>query len=355
MQENETNSVNSVHNNQVRVVLDAMGGDIGPVATVNGAVEYFRRFENNKSSKEVVVILVGKEEMINSELSKYNYDKSKIIVVDAQETISSSENPINAIRNKKNSSMVKALELVKNKEADAIISAGNTGALLAGATLIVGRIKGVERPALTTVLPTIKGHSILLDVGANSEVKPSHLVQFGQMASVYMEKVMSIDNPTVGLLNIGTEPEKGIKLYRDTYELLEKSNLNFAGNIEGRDISAGTTDVMLCDGFVGNILLKHTEGLGKNLFNMLKDSLMSSTLSKIGAVLSKNAFKELKKTMDYTEVGGAPFLGLKSLVVKAHGSSDGKAFASAINQCNIFSNENVINYLEREMGKPEES
>lgn len=319
------------------IAVDAMGGDRAPVEIIRGAVEATREITYN-------VILVGREEIINAELAKYNYDKDRITVVNATEVIENCDTPTVAIKHKKDSSMVVGLNLVKKGEADAFVSAGNTGALLTGSTIIVGRIRGIERPALGTFLPTEKGITMMLDSGANVDAKPSYLAQYALMGSVYMENVMGIKNPSVGLVNIGTEREKGNAMVKEAYELLEQTEgINFIGNTEARDITKGDTDIIVCDAFVGNVILKLMEGFGHTMLKILKKELMGDMLSKFGAMLSFKAFKRIKNYFAYDDKGGAPFLGLKGLVVKAHGSSDYKAIKGAIKQCSIFLECDIVN------------
>ncbi len=323
----------------IKIAVDCMGGDNAPCEIVKGCVEALKTGSDK-------LILVGREDDVSKELSKYTYDKERIIVVHAPEVIENDEIPTNAIRRKKNSSMVIGLELVKEGKADAFISAGNTGALLTGATVIVGRLKGVERPCLATLVPTEEGPALLMDVGANTDCKPSFMVQFAKMGSVYFENVMGKKDPKVGLVNIGTEEEKGNQLLRESFKLLSETNdINFIGNAEARDIMKRVADVYVCDGFVGNIILKFGEGMAVSLLGMIKKAIMSGFVSKIGALLCLKPLKGLLKSMDYSEVGGAPFLGLKSLVVKAHGASDNRAVVGAINQCRSFIEKDIVNKI----------
>ena len=320
---------------RITVALDAMGGDYAPLETVKGAVDAVKELDVN-------IKLVGPAEQLRTELAKYQYDKERIEIVHASEVIGTDESPTMAIRRKKDSSLVVALNLVKNGEADAIVSAGSTGALLTGALLIVGRLPGVERPALGTCLPTKTGFTFLLDSGANVDCKPKYLEQFAKMGSVYVENVFGIKNPKVALVNIGAEKEKGNALTKETYELLEQTDtINFTGNIEPRNIPYGEADVIVCDGFVGNTILKLSEGLEKTIFEILKGEIMQG-FYKVGALILKTPFKNMKKFMDSDEIGGAPFIGLKSLVVKAHGSSNAKAFKNAVRQCVLFAEADII-------------
>lgn len=325
----------------ITVAVDAMGGDNAPFEIVKGAVEAVNEFGVN-------IKLVGVESAVKEELAKYKYDTSKIEVIHASEIITTDEAPTTAIRRKKDSSMVVALNLVKNKEADAFVSAGSTGAVLTGATFIIGRIKGIERPALGTCLPTIKGFTFLLDSGANVDCKPKYLEQFAKMGSVYAEHVMGIKKPKVGLVNIGAEKEKGNALTKEVYEILENTDINFSGNIEPRDIPFGKADVIVCDGFVGNTILKFAEGLSMALLKIIKGEITKG-LYKFAALALKKPFGNVKSRLDSEEVGGAPFLGLKSLVVKAHGSSEAKGIRNAIKQCTIFVENDIVSKIEENL------
>ena len=335
----------------VRVSLDAMGGDFAPQVTVQGAVEAVQQKDNVK------VFLVGLPDAIEAELSKYTYDKDRIEVVAASEVIEMAEPPVMAIRRKKDSSIVVGLNLVKNGQADAFVSAGSTGAVLVGGQLVVGRIKGVERSPLATLFPTEKGVSLLVDCGANVDVRSSHLVQFAKMGSVYMEHFVGVSNPKVAIVNNGAEEEKGNALVKETFPLLKEcGDINFTGSIEARDIPAGAADVIVCDGFVGNVILKLYEGLSSTLVKVIKKGMMSSTRGKIGGALAKPALKEPLKSFDVEEYGGAPMLGLKGLVVKGHGSSTHGEIKNAILQCVTFTeqkmNERIMEKITPEV-KPE--
>ena len=317
------------------IAVDAMGGDNAPGEVIKGVVEAL-------ADERVNILLTGREDMIKNELNAYQYTAGRIKIINAADVIGNDEQPTSAIRNKKDSSIVKGLYLLKEGQAQAFISAGATGALLTGATFIVGRIKGVQRPALGTLLPNEKGFSLLIDSGANVDVKPGYLLQFAKMGSIYAENLMGMSSPRVGLLNIGAEREKGSIMVKEAYGLLESSDVNFIGNIEARDMPLGAADVVVADGFTGNIVLKYTEGFAKAMMSMIKKELMSSTMSKIGAMFAKGAFSNLKKSFDYSEVGGAPLLGLKALVVKAHGSSDAKAIRSAVTRCTEFVQKGIV-------------
>lgn len=322
---------------KVIVALDAMGGDYAPEQTVQGAVNAVR------SSSDIKVILVGKEERLKEELyTKCGYSGDAIEIVNATEIIEMGDVPTSAIKNKKDSSLVVAMKLVRDGKADAVVSAGSTGAILVGGQLVVGRLRGIKRPPLAPFVPTTKGFSLLLDCGANVDARPEHLVQFAQMGSIYYENVMGKKNPTVGILNIGTEEEKGNQLVKDTKPLLEQcGTINYIGSIESREIVRGAVDVIVCEAFVGNIVLKFFEGLTLTLFDSLKQGLMSSLRTKIGTLLVKPALKGLKKQFDTSSQGGAPLLGLKGLVVKAHGNSTSKEIEIAIKQCVSFKKQKI--------------
>lgn len=313
------------------VALDCMGGDNAPGEIVKGAVDAVSK------SDAVKVLLFGTEDKIVSELSKYNYDKYRLEIIPTTEIIETFEHPVKAITRKKNSSMVRALEAVKNKEADAVVSAGNSGALLAGGQLRVGRIKGVLRSPFAPLIPTEKGPALLVDSGANVDSKPEWLVQFAVMGSVYMKDIMKIDNPRVAIVNIGAEEEKGNSLVKETFPLLKaRTDINFIGSIEARDIPAGYADVIVCDAFVGNVILKMYEGVAKSFMKIMKKAFTSSVKTKIGAALSIKALKSELKRFDVSTYGGAPMLGLNGLVVKTHGSATSKEVCTSILQCIDF-------------------
>ena len=319
----------------ISVAVDAMGGDNAPIEIIKGCIESINEDSNIK------IYLVGNNTIINEHLAKYTYNKEQLEIVDAKETIDTCESPVMAIRRKKDSSLVKAIKLVKEKKADAVVSAGSTGAILAGGTFIVGRINGIERPALAPLIPHKKGVSLLIDCGANVDSKASYLVQYAKMGSIYYENVIGVKNPRVALVNIGEEESKGNSLVKEAYSLLKNEDINFIGNIEAREIPEGKADVLVCDAFVGNIILKYTEGFALTLFSMLKKNLMKNFRTKIGTLLLKPALKDFKKSFDYTEYGGAPLLGLEGLVVKTHGSSDAKTFKNTILQCKKFSDQKI--------------
>jgi len=326
----------------MKIVIDAMGGDNAPLVTVQGAVEAVESYDVN-------IILTGNQPMIENELAKYNYAKEKIEVIHCSEQITNEDKPVISIRKKKDSSMVVGLKLVKDKKADAIISAGNSGALLAGGLLVLGRIKGIDRPALAPVYPTTKGVSVLIDAGANVECKPRNFLEFAVMGSIYAEKVLGIEKPKVCTVNIGIEEEKGSELVKEAHNLCKDGPFNFQGNVEARDIPSGYADVIVCDGFTGNVILKLTEGLASSILGLLKEEFLKNTISKIAALLLKSGLKDFKKRFDYTEYGGAPFLGVDGVLIKAHGSSDGKAIKNAVRQTISFVNNNVLKDIAMEI------
>lgn len=319
-----------------KIVLDAMGGDNAPVEIIKGAIEAVNKRE------DIEIILTGKEDIINQELAGYTYNKDQISVVNTSEVIETAEPPVMAIRKKKDSSIVVGLKMVKKGEADAFVSAGSSGAVLAGGQLLVGRVKGVERPPLAPLIPTEKGFSLLIDCGANVDARPSHLVQFAKMGSIYMENVMGVKNPKVAIVNIGAEEEKGNALVKETFPLLKEcKDINFIGSIEAREIPHGQADVIVCEAFVGNVILKLYEGVGGVMVSMIKKGLMTTLRSKIGALLIKPALKETMKSFDASEYGGAPLLGLEGLVVKTHGSSKAKEVCNSILQCVTFKEQKI--------------
>ena len=332
--------------NNVRIAVDANGGDNAPDMVIDACLLAL------EEESSIELILFGNEEELAKKLKDKTYDKARLSFVDAKEVIENCESPVLAIRRKKDSSIVKGLRSVKEGNADAFVSAGSTGAVLAGGTLIVGRIKGIERPALGSFIPTANGVTLLMDVGANVDSKARFLHQFAKMGSVYYNSYMGTERPTVGLVNVGAEDEKGNQLAKDTFALLkDDQDLNFIGNIEGRDIAFGEANVIIADGFTGNVILKHTEGLALMLLKQIKEAITSTWYSKIGALLIKGPLKKMLKSFDYTEYGGAPLLGLEGLVVKAHGSSDAKAYKNAILQCKTFSEEKVNDKIKQYLMK----
>lgn len=307
----------------MKIAVDAMGGDYAPAEIVAGAVEAAKE-ENLK------IILVGDKNVLEKELLKYDSCKN-ITIHHASQVIKMDEEPATAVRKKKDSSIVVATNLVKAKEADAVVSAGSTGAQMASALLGLGRIKGIHRPAIATLFPTLKGATLLLDVGANTACKSLNLIQYAEMGHVYMQKIVGIAKPKIGLLNIGQEETKGTDLTKETFQLLKESALNFVGNIEARYITSGEADVIVCDGFVGNVILKFAEGLATSLFSLLKTELATSLSRKLGGALALPAFKAVKKKLDPDEYGGAPLLGVNGVSIICHGSSKAKAIRNAIN------------------------
>ena len=333
-----------------RVALDAMGGDNAPGEMVRGAVEAV------KKRKDIKVLLTGREEVLKQELSAYTYPQEQIEIVHAEEVIKTAEPPVAAIRSKKDSSLVTALKLVKRREADAFVSAGNSGAVLAGGQILVGKIKGVERAPLAPLIPTAKGVALLIDCGANVDARPSHLVQFAQMGSIYMEHIVGKKNPRVGIVNIGAEEEKGNALVKETFPLLKAcKDINFVGSVEAREIPAGEVDVVVCEAFVGNVILKLYEGVGGTLIHKIKASMMTSLRSKIGALLVKPALKATLKDFDASQYGGAPLLGLKGLVVKTHGNSTSKEVCTSITQCVSFKEQQINEKIQEAIGRPEDA
>lgn len=319
-----------------KVAVDAMGGDNAPVEIVKGAINAVNK------RKDIKVILVGIEDVINEELAKYEYDKEQVSVVNATEVIETEEPPVSAIRSKKDSSIVVAMNLVKKNEADAFVSAGSSGAILVGGQLIVGRIKGIERPPLAPLIPTANGVSLLVDCGANVDARASHLVQFARMGSIYMEKIVGIEKPRVAIVNIGAEEEKGNALVKETFPLLKNcTDINFIGSIEAREIPNGYADVIVCEAFVGNVILKLYEGLANTLMGKIKKGMMASFRSKIGALLVKPALKETLKSFDMEQYGGAPLLGLNGLVVKTHGNSTANEVTNSILNCVKFKEQRI--------------
>lgn len=323
----------------MKVIVDAMGGDNAPNEIIKGSIEALKE-------TGIQLLLVGNEELIGKELEKYDYSKDKVEILNASEIITNEDDPAIAIRRKKDSSMVLALKALKEGKGDAFISAGNTGAILVGGLFIVKRIPGVERAALTSVYPTVKGNVLLVDAGANVDTKAEYLRQFGIMGSLYMEKIRDIKNPKVGLVNIGIEESKGNAVTKEAYNLLKESNINFIGNIEGRDIPAGLAHVIVADGFVGNVVLKLTEGMASSIFSVLKDVFMTNAKTKLGALLIKSQLEELKASMDYREYGSAPLLGVRKPVFKAHGSSDAYAFKNGIKHLIDFHGKDITGIIE---------
>ncbi len=333
-----------------KVVVDAMGGDNAPMEVVKGAVDAV------SSRSDIKVFLVGQEEAVQEELKKYQYLADQIEVIDAPEVIEMAEPPVQAIRTKKQSSIVVGMNMVKQKEADAFVSAGSSGAVLVGGQTIVGRIRGIKRTPLAPIIPTESGRSLLIDCGANVDARPEHLVQFAKMGSVYMENVIGVKNPRVAIVNIGAEEEKGNALVKETFPLLrECKDINFVGSIEAREIPHGGADVIVCEAFVGNVILKLYEGLSATLISVIKGGLMSTTKSKIGAALALPALKKTLKSFASDEYGGAPLLGLNGLVVKTHGSSKAREITNSIYQCVTFREQKINEIIKEKITDSEEN
>ena len=325
----------------MRIFLDAMGGDNAPQAPVAGAIEALRRFP------EIEIELAGVLSQLEPLLTDCDDVRSRLTLVDAPEVITNHESPVMGVRTKKQSATVIGMLKLRNKEVDGFVSAGSTGAVLAGGMFRLGRIPGVERPALAPLMPNGKGHFLLIDSGANVDCKAEYLQVFGVMGDAYMKGVMGMKEPRVGLINIGAESEKGNALVKATYPLMEQAPYRFVGNVEARDITGDVADVLVADGFTGNVVLKFMEGMAGTLMGIIKQEMMGDIRSKIGALLAKPAFRRVKHAMDYTEVGGAPLLGVQGAVVKAHGSSNGHAMACAIGQCIKMIDGHVVDIIAR--------
>ena len=331
----------------MNILLDAMGGDNAPDANIKGALKAINQVKAN-------VTLIGKEEIIRKKIKEFTGKdaeeiSSRLKIKNATETIEMEEQPTVAIKHKKDSSMVVGFKMLKNGEGDVFISAGNSGALLAGATLLVGRIKGIDRPALAGILPAFKSQLLLIDSGSNTNCKPINLLQFAQMSTIYLKNTFGIERPAIGLLNIGTEETKGNELVKESYKLLkeksEELGINFVGNVEGRDAFSGKIDAIVCDGFTGNVFLKTVEGFGKLVKRTLTESLKKNFISTLAALPALPGIKRFSKTMDYKEYGGALFLGVKEPVVKAHGSSDEKLFHYTIKQAEEFAKNKAVDMM----------
>ena len=337
----------------MNILLDAMGGDNAPDANIKGAVKAINEIKAD-------VTLIGKEDVIRSKIKEF-YGKDleeispRLKIKNTTETIEMEDQPTIAIKRKKDSSMVVGFKMLKEGEGDVFISAGNSGALLAGATLLVGRIKGIDRPALAGILPAYKSRLVLMDCGANTNCKPINLLQFAQMSTIYLRNTFGIEKPAIGLLNIGTEETKGNELVRESYQLLkeksEELNINFVGNVEGRDAFSGKIDAIVTDGFTGNVFLKTTEGIGKFVKRSLKESFTEDIFTKISYLIAKKPIKSLSKAMDYKSYGGALFLGVKKPVVKAHGSSDEKLFEYTLKQAEKFVENKAVDKMIEEFEK----
>lgn len=323
----------------MKLAIDAMGGDYAPDEIVKGSIDALKVFE------DLEIVLTGMRDL----LDRYKKINNRLKLVYTSEVITNNDSPVAAVRKKKDSSMVVGLELLNTGEVDAFLSAGNTGALMAGSLLKLGRIKGIDRPALAPILPTINGAVVLLDAGSNTDCKPENLLQFAAMGYVYAQKMFGIENPRVGLFNVGAEEEKGNDVVKRAFELIKNSNLNFIGNVEGRDIAYGVAEVVSCDGFVGNAILKSMEGTASVISLLLKKELKRNIFTKLGAILIMGGLKRITQKMDYTEYGGAPLLGIKKPVIKAHGSSKAKAIFNAIRQAKNFVDNDVLSHIQKEI------
>jgi len=324
----------------MKIYVDAMGGDLAPEAPVKGALRALRQYPN------LNIILAGDLEQVKPFLGEYEDVKDRLILEDAPEVITNHESPVMGVRKKVNSATVQGMLKVRSGEADGFVSAGSTGATLAGGMFRLGRIPGIERPALAPLVPNGQGHFLLIDCGANVDCKPEYLVQFGIMGDAYMRGVLGMKNPRVGLANIGAEAEKGNALVKATYPLMEKAPYNFVGNVEARDIPLNQADVVVTDGFGGNLILKYTEGLAKALLGLIKKELTADLRGKVAGLIARPAFGRVKKAMSSDEIGGAPLLGVQGAVIKAHGSSNDYAFCSAITQCVKMIDGQVVRIIE---------
>ncbi|MBQ6370001.1 MAG: phosphate acyltransferase PlsX [Firmicutes bacterium] len=328
----------------MKVILDGMGGDHAPREIVKGAIQAIELIDDE-------IIIVGQEDAINKELKKGKYKGDRITVVHAPEEITMHDTPVKAIREKKNSSLVVGLNMLKDGTGDLFVSAGNTGALIVGARLILGRIRGIDRPALASIYPDMETMQpcLLVDAGASAESKAQNLLEYGLMGSIFIEKVWNRENPRVGLVNLGAEESKGTSVTKDAYQRLSMSQLNFIGNVEARDVPKGVCDVIVCDGFVGNVILKLTEGVSLTIFKLVKNAITENLKSKIGALFIKSQLMKLKNEFDYEEYGGAPVLGVNGPVMKMHGSSTATAVKNAIIRGIPYAKENVVDIIREEM------
>jgi glycerol-3-phosphate acyltransferase PlsX len=323
------------------IAIDAMGGDLAPVSNVEGAIEAAREMP------DIRIVLIGDEKRLTPMLAQA---PKNIEIRHASEVIETDEEPVKAVRRKRDSSLVVGVTMVKNKEADVIISAGNTGAFMTAALLITGRIKGIDRPALSPIVPTVDSAGVMiLDAGANMDAHPKHLLQYAIMGSIYAEKVMGVQQPRIGLLNVGTEEKKGNDLTKETYSLLKESSVNFIGNVEARDVMEHVCDVVVCDGFSGNILLKTMEGMAKTMMTVLKEEFTRTITSKMAAMMLRPGLKRMKTQMDYAEYGGALLMGVQGTCIKAHGSSNARAIHIAIRQAKRFIEQDVNGLIAREI------
>ncbi|HSQ35209.1 MAG TPA: phosphate acyltransferase PlsX [Candidatus Binatia bacterium] len=337
----------------VKIAVDAMGGDHAPAVVVEGVVDYIRENPRDDGYK---IVLVGKEKEINKELKKYkNFRLDRIEIVDALEEISMKEHFLTYWRKREETSIKKAIDLVQNDKAKAMVSAGNTGAVMALAKTVLGSIKNIDRPALAIMIPTLKGNSLLVDVGANTDSKPHNLIQFALMGKVYLENIFGVKNPRIGLMNIGEEEVKGNELTKTTFNLLKQLDINFIGNVEGRDVYLGEADLIVTDGFTGNVALKVSEGVVDVMLSMLKREIMSNIFSKIGFFFLKRSLKRIKKKLDYAEYGGALLLGVNGIVIIGHGGSNAKAIKNAVYLSYKFISQKVLEKISLEIEKTQVS
>lgn len=332
----------------MKIIVDGMGGDFAPHEIVKGSLEAVKEYG-------VKITLTGDSKRLEQELNNLNAPMDSFEIIHTSQVITMEDSPVKAIKRKTDSSLVKGMLMLRENSDSVLVSAGSTGALLAGGLLKVGRIRGIDRPALTSLLPFRGKSTLLLDMGVNTECKPENLAQFALMGTIYMESVVGRKNPSVGLLNIGTEETKGSELYKTAYRMMkEMKGINFIGNVEARDVPEGVVDILVCDGFTGNIVLKYTEGLATSLFTMLKDVMMQNTLSKLAALVLKPRLRQFSKKMDYTEIGGAPLLGINGGIIKAHGSSNAIAIKNAIRQGILFLENGVLERIRAAVTSAEE-
>ncbi|MBN2338339.1 MAG: phosphate acyltransferase PlsX [Acidobacteria bacterium] len=331
----------------IKIAVDSMGSDNSPFSEVEGAVMAARAYK-------VAVILVGKESLLAPLLEEAGGGELPIEIRNATEVVAMDESPVAALRKKRDSSIRVAADLVRDGRASGLVSAGNTGAVMATSKMVFGTVPGVDRPALSTVLPTLTGHSVLLDVGANIACKPHHLVQFAVMGHLFSKKIIGVASPRVGLMSVGEEESKGNDLTKEVHRELKRLKLNFIGNVEGRDLYNGRADVIVCDGFTGNVALKTSEGLIEAVLTLLREELSRNLQAKLGALLSQQSFKRLKKRLDYSEYGGAPLLGLRGATIICHGRSSGNAIKNAIRVAKEFSDNQVNAMLEAELSQVEQ-
>lgn len=331
----------------MRIALDAMGGDYAPGKIISGAIKASRLYN------DITIVLVGNENAVKEELSNQQYNENHFEIIHTEEVIDMEESPTRAIRKKKKSSIIKGLEIVKERRVDAFVSAGNTGAVMAGSLFKIGRIKGIKRPSILINFPSIIGQTIVMDNGANADCKPEHLLEFAIMGQVYARQISGVNKPRIGLLSIGEEKEKGNQLVKETYELFKNDSriINFIGNVEGRDIFNGNCDLVICDGFVGNVVLKTTEGVANFMFKLLKEALTKNFRAKLGALLLKPYLKVLKDKTDYRQYGGAPLLGIDGVVIISHGSSDEIAIMNAVKVARNTIKENIVELITAEIKK----